>query len=72
VAIRREPACLHSSYGLRHHSEKSGGHLKDAYDELARALGWLQQNILSGSYGLEQLHTTIPNQPVNPDPAKDW
>jgi protein Cut8 len=53
---------------LRLHNEKSGGLLKDAYGELAGALGWLRtgyggpqeqqnsirQQLFSGTYGLEQ------------------
>jgi protein Cut8 len=52
---------------LRHHNEKSGGLLKDAYSELAGALGWLRtghagpqeqqnsirQQLFSGTYGLD-------------------
>ncbi|ETN46243.1 uncharacterized protein HMPREF1541_00427 [Cyphellophora europaea CBS 101466] len=53
---------------LRLHNEKSGGLLKDAYGELAGALGWLRtghsggteqqnslrQQLFSGTYGLDQ------------------
>ncbi|KIW67277.1 hypothetical protein PV04_06542 [Phialophora macrospora] len=51
---------------LRAHNEKSGGRLREAYDELMQALGWLRhstqssqqqsirQQLFSNTYGMEQ------------------
>ena len=53
---------------LRTHNEKSGGLIREAYEELVAALGWLRsappqqqlhqpsirQQLFSGTYGMEQ------------------
>jgi len=51
---------------LRNHNEKSGNRMREAYEALANALGWLRpsppptaqqsirQQLFSGSYGMEQ------------------